>query len=58
MGKGLKVIHQDCDASLSEDKTLPYNAFLVEYIEGEATKFDIVSACLLYTSPSPRDQRG
>ena len=44
MGKGLKIIHQDCDASLSEDKTLPYNAFLVEYIEGEATKFDIVSA--------------
>ena len=33
MGKGIKVIHQDCDASLSEDKTLPYSAYLVEYIE-------------------------
>ena len=44
MGKGIKIIHQDCDASLSEDRTLPYSAFLVEYIEGEATKFDIVTA--------------
>ena len=44
MGKGIKVIHQDCYASLSEDRTLPYSAFLVEYIEGEATKFDIVTA--------------
>jgi hypothetical protein len=44
MGKGIKVLHQDCDPSLSNDKSLPYTAYLVEYIEGETTKFDLVAA--------------
>lgn len=44
MGKGIKVIHQDCDPGLSQDKSLPYNAYLVEYLQDEITKFDIVSA--------------
>lgn len=38
----IKIIHKDCDPSLSEDRSLPYTAYLVEYIEGETTKFDIV----------------
>lgn len=38
----MKIIHNDCDASLSEDKTLPTNSFLVEFIQGETTHFDIV----------------
>ena len=44
MGKGIKVLQQDCDPSLSNDKSLPYTAYLVEYIEGETTKIDIVTA--------------
>jgi hypothetical protein len=44
MGKGVKIIHQDCDASLGQDRSLPYTAFLVEYLQDGITKFDIVSA--------------
>jgi len=44
MGKGIKRLHVDCDPSLSQDKSLPYTAYLVEYIEGDSVKFDIVSA--------------
>ena len=40
----MKFIHQDCDASLAEDRTLPYTAYLVEYIQDGITKFDIVTA--------------
>ena len=43
MAKGLKVINADCDPSLSEDKSLPSNAYLVEYIQDEVTHFDIVT---------------
>ena len=38
----MKIIHNDCDASLSLDKSLPTSAFLVEYIDGVITKYDIV----------------
>jgi hypothetical protein len=44
MGKGVQLLHQDCDPSLSTDKSLPYTAYLVEYVETETTKFDIVIA--------------
>ena len=44
MGKGVKIIHQDCDATLGQDRSLPYTAFLVEYLQDGITKFDIVSA--------------
>ena len=40
----VKVIHPDCDASLSEDRNLPYTAYLIEYVEGDITKFDIAVA--------------
>jgi len=40
----MKVIHEDCDPSLSEDRSLPNNSFLVEYIQGEQSHFDIVAA--------------
>ena len=43
MAKGLKVINADCDPTLSEDKSLPSNAYLVEYIQDEVTHFDIVT---------------
>jgi len=43
MSKDIKVIQEDCDPSISEDKSLPTNAFLVEYLQGGSTHFDIVT---------------
>ncbi len=43
MVKGIKVINADCDPTLSEDKSLPSNAYLVEYLQDGATHFDIVT---------------
>jgi len=40
----MKFIHQDCDPNLAEDRTLPYTAYLVEYLQDGITKFDIVTA--------------
>lgn len=44
MGKSIKVIHTDCDPSLAEDRSLPNNAYLIEYVQDEITHFDIVMA--------------
>ena len=43
MGKGCKIIHKDCDPTLCQDRSLPYTAFMIEYVEGGTTKFDIAS---------------
>ena len=40
----MKSLETDCDASLSQDKGLPTNAFLIEYKLDGMTKFDIVMA--------------
>ena len=40
----MKILKTDCDPSLQDDKTLPVNAFLVEYLLDGMTKFDIVTA--------------
>ena len=40
----LKILHKDCDPSLSEDRSLPYTAYLIEYVQEGITKFDIVSS--------------
>ena len=40
----MKVIHQDCDPTLSEDRSLPYTAFMVEYEQEGIAHYDIVSA--------------
>ena len=37
------MIHSDCDPSISQDRTLPTNAYLVEYLQDDVTHFDIVS---------------
>jgi len=37
----LKIIHEDCDPTLAQDKSLPYNAYLIEYLQDGLTKFDI-----------------
>tara|TARA_B100000035_G_scaffold174551_1_gene148926 strand:- start:426 stop:683 length:258 start_codon:yes stop_codon:yes gene_type:complete len=44
LSKDIRFIHQDCDPSMADDKTLPYSAYLVEYLQDGVTKFDIVSA--------------
>ena len=33
MGKGCKILHEDCDPSLAQDRSLPYTAFIVEYLQ-------------------------
>lgn len=43
MAKSVTIIHQDCDPSLSEDKSLPYTAYIIEYIQGETSHFDIAT---------------
>lgn len=37
----MKILQEKCDASLSQDKSLPYTAYLIEYEEGDNTYFDI-----------------
>jgi len=37
----LKFIARDCDPSLAQDRSLPYTAFLIEYLQDGMTKFDI-----------------
>jgi hypothetical protein len=38
----LNILHRDCDPTLAQDKTLPYTAYLVEYLQDGMTHFDIV----------------
>ena len=38
----IKILHEDCDPSLSKDTSLPYTAYLIEYTVDGLTKFDIV----------------
>lgn len=41
----IKILHQDCDPSLADDRTLPYTAFVVKYQPNEDTFcYDIVIA--------------
>ena len=44
MGKGIRIIHENCDPDQATDTTLPYSAFLVEYEVGEETRWDITMA--------------
>jgi hypothetical protein len=38
----LKFIAKDCDPSLAQDRSLPYTAYLVEYMQDGSTRFDLV----------------
>ena len=38
----MKVVETDCDPTLAQDRSLPNNSFLVEYIQDEVTHFDLV----------------
>ena len=43
MGKGSRIIHEDCDPTLAQDPSLPYTSYLIEYLQDGITKFDIAS---------------
>jgi len=36
------LLHHNCDPVLSEDRTLPYNAYIVKYMDDEVYCYDIV----------------
>ncbi len=38
----LKILHQDCDPELANDRSLPYTAYLVDYEDDGVKKYDIV----------------
>lgn len=40
----MNIIHKDCDPSLSKDKHLPINSYIVFYILNDEKKYDIVQA--------------
>jgi hypothetical protein len=42
--KALNIIHKDCDKSLSKDKSLPVDSYLVTYLVKDKEKYDIVQA--------------
>lgn len=44
MGKGVNIIHANCDPELAQDRTLPHTAYLIEFDDGNGVVFDIVTA--------------
>ena len=38
----MQILHQNCDPDLAEDRTLPYNAYLVWYEIDGALAYDLV----------------
>lgn len=38
----VRILHQNCDPSLADDKSLPYTAYLVEYDDENSICYDIV----------------
>ena len=42
MGKGINIIHTNCDPSAAQDSSLPRDSYLVTYGDNEEQKYDIV----------------
>lgn len=40
----MRFLHEDCDPELADNKKLPNNSFIVEYLEEDIPHFDIVQA--------------
>ncbi len=38
----IKILHQDCDPELANDRNLPYDAYIVQYEDDGSIKYDIV----------------
>lgn len=37
----MKIIHENCDPELAKNTSLPYTAYLVEYVTDEGVQWDI-----------------
>ena len=42
MGKGINIIHINCDPSFADDKSLPRDSYLVTYGDQGEERFDVV----------------
>ena len=42
MGKGINIIHVNCDPSAADDRSLPRDSYLVTYGDNDEQKCDIV----------------
>ena len=42
MGGKVNIIHRDCDKSVSKDKSLPLDSYIVSYSDDGVLKYDIV----------------
>ena len=42
MGGKINIIHRDCDKSVSQDKSLPLDSYIVSYSDDGVVKYDIV----------------
>jgi hypothetical protein len=40
----MHIIHKDCDPSLSKDRSLPINSYIITYTVDDIKKHDIVQA--------------
>lgn len=38
----VKIIYENCDPQLAQDKSLPYTAYLVKYCVDDQYKYDVV----------------
>ena len=43
MSDKITILHEDCDPSLANDKSLPYTTYIVEYKLDGTTRYDIVN---------------
>ena len=42
MGKGINIIHTNCDPSAAQDTSLPRDSYLVTYGDNTEERFDVV----------------
>jgi len=47
MGKGINIIHMNCDPSAAQDRSLPRDTYLVTYGDNDEEKYDIVQGLKL-----------
>ena len=39
--KDIRILHEDCDPTVANDKKLPYSAYLVEYKKEDRIAYDV-----------------
>ena len=44
MGLTMKIINENCDKAMGEDRSLPYDAFIIEYKVDGKSCYDIAAA--------------